>query len=185
MKSGWEYTEENGIREKLAPNTLAANVLMSENGPALMDMIRDITHPVGSIWMTSGNQDPNQLFGGTWSRIEDVFLLAAGSIFTAGETGGESEHTLTTEELPVHRHSAYGNDTSSGFCYTLLKSISGRSGKLTLGYPASGTDPRYGFASNNGYGDLSMVSQSGPTGGGVAHNNMPPYRVVNVWERTA
>ena len=181
MKSGWEYTEENGIREKLAPNTLAANVLMSENGPALLDAFRDMMHPVGSIWMTSGNQDPNQLFGGTWSRIEDVFLLAAGSIFTAGETGGESEHTLTAEELPVHRHSAYGSDTSYGWHFALLKSISGRSGKYTV---ASGTD-RYGFASNNGYGDLNLVNQCGPTGGGVAHNNMPPYRVVNVWERTA
>jgi len=32
MKSGWEYVEENGVREKMAPYTLVANVLMSENG---------------------------------------------------------------------------------------------------------------------------------------------------------
>ena len=69
MKSGWTYSNDSGNREKLAPNTLAANVMMSENGPDLLDFIRDYTHPVGSIWMTSGDQDPNVLFGGTWTKI--------------------------------------------------------------------------------------------------------------------
>ena len=132
MKSGWTYSNDSGNREKLAPNTLAANVMMSENGPDLLDFIRDYTHPVGSIWMTSEDQDPNVLFGGTWTKIEDVFLLASGENVPAGTTGGEAVHTLTTEELPVHRHSAYGNDTSSGWFFSLIKSISGRSGKLAM-----------------------------------------------------
>ena len=71
MKSGWTYSNDSGNREKLAPNTLAANVMMSENGPDLLDFIRDYTHPVGSIWMTSGDQDPNVLFGGTWTKIRE------------------------------------------------------------------------------------------------------------------
>ena len=106
MKSGWEYIEENGIREKMAPNTLISNVLESENGPGLLDIIRNYTHPIGSIWMTLRNDDPNVLFGGTWTKIEDVFLLASGDDVQAGETGGESAHTLTTEELPSHQHPA-------------------------------------------------------------------------------
>ena len=69
MKSGWTYSNDSGNREKLAPNTLAANVQMAEDGPGLLDFIRDYTHPVGSIWMTSGDQDPNVLFGGTWTKI--------------------------------------------------------------------------------------------------------------------
>jgi hypothetical protein len=44
---------------------------------------------------------------------------------------------------------------------------------------------RYGFASNNSFGDLHMQNQTGTAGEGHAHNNMPPYRAVNVWERTA
>ena len=52
MQSGWEYVGENENREKMAPYTLAANVFLSENGPSLLDVIRDMTHPVGSIWMT-------------------------------------------------------------------------------------------------------------------------------------
>ena len=181
MKSGWTYSNDSGNREKLAPNTLVANVQMAEDGPGLLDFIRDYTHPVGSIWMTSGDQDPNVLFGGTWTKMEDVFLLASGENVPAGTTGGEAAHTLTTEELPVHRHSAYGNDTSSGWFFSLIKSISGRSGKLAMAY---GTE-RYGFASNNTYSDLDVQNQTGTAGEGYAHNNMPPYRAVNVWERTA
>ena len=40
MKSGWEYVDENGVREKLAPKTLAENVLITENGPALLDAMK-------------------------------------------------------------------------------------------------------------------------------------------------
>ena len=181
MKSGWEYIEENGIREKMAPNTLISNVLESENGPGLLDIIRNYTHPIGSIWMTLRNDDPNVLFGGTWTKIEDVFLLASGDDVQAGETGGESAHTLTTEELPAHQHPANGTDTSGGWFFPLIKSILGRSGKLAM---TSGGD-RYGFASNNGFGDLLMQNQTGTAGEGHAHNNMPPYKAVNVWERKA
>lgn len=62
-----------------------------------------------------------------------------------------------------------------------FSSILGRSGKLAM---TSGGD-RYGFASNNGFGDLIMQNQTGTAGEGHAHNNMPPYKAINVWERTA
>ncbi len=58
MKSGWEYVDENGVREKLAPNILAENVLMTEDGPALPDAIRDIIHPMGSVRISVGKMGP-------------------------------------------------------------------------------------------------------------------------------
>ena len=64
MKSGWEYVDENGVHEKLAPKTLAENVLMTETGPALLDAIRDMIHPVGSVWISVENTDPNVLITG-------------------------------------------------------------------------------------------------------------------------
>lgn len=180
MKSGWEYIEENGIREKMAPNTLISNVLESENGPGLLDFIRNYTHPIGSIWMTLGDQDPNQLFGGTWLRIEDTFLLAAGNEYTAGETGGEATHALTTVELPAHAHST-GSDEANPWYYGLIKSISGRSGKLPF---QSGTG-QYALGSNSGYEDVGFQANTGMAGEGLPHNNMPPFLAVNVWRRTA
>lgn len=62
-------------------------------------------YPIGSIYMSTTNADPNILFGGTWTRIQDTFLLCAGSSYNAGSTGGSATTTLTTENLPSHTHS--------------------------------------------------------------------------------
>ena len=34
-----------------------------------------------------------------------MFLLAAGTTYSAGSTGGEATHTLTVDEIPSHSHS--------------------------------------------------------------------------------
>ena len=82
------------------------------HGQTIKDYILNLTHPVGSVWMTTeGADNPNQLFGGYWIRIKDRFLLAAGDDYTAGDTGGSATHThatgdheLTAAELPQHYH---------------------------------------------------------------------------------
>ena len=61
-------------------------------------------YPVGSIYMSVNSTSPATLFGGTWEQIQDVFLLAAGSTYTAGDTGGSASHTLIVDELPSHVH---------------------------------------------------------------------------------
>ena len=54
------------------------------NSKTLLDWL----HPVGSIYQSTDSTDPSTLFGGTWERIKDRFLLAAGDTFAAGKTGG-------------------------------------------------------------------------------------------------
>lgn len=60
----------------------------------------DLIYPVGSIYMSVNATSPAALFGGTWEQIQDRFLLAAGSTYDAGSTGGEATHQLSVEELP-------------------------------------------------------------------------------------
>jgi hypothetical protein len=62
--------------------------------------------PVGAIYLSLDSTNPSSYFGGEWELIKDTFLLGAGDIYTAGDTGGEAEHTLTVDELPSHRHKA-------------------------------------------------------------------------------
>ena len=52
--------------------------------------------------------NPSELFGGTWERIKDKFLLSAGEAYEAGAMGGEATHELTTEEMPTHAHAFEG-----------------------------------------------------------------------------
>lgn len=57
--------------------------------------IFDMIYPVGSIYISVNDVHPSVLFGGTWEQIQDRFLLGTGSTYSAGSTGGETNHTLT------------------------------------------------------------------------------------------
>lgn len=131
----------------------------------------DAIYPIGSIYMSVNSTDPGSLFGGTWEQIQDRFLLAAGTSYTAGATGGEATHTLTAAEMPVHN----GHITNSPTGGNLKAYLSPNT--LTS-YGSSGRG-WWGMAGNEAY----PVSQN--RGGDGAHNNMPPYLAVYVWKRTA
>ena len=126
----------------------------------------NLIYPIGSIYMSVNNTNPGTLFGGTWTQLKDRFLLGAGNTYTNGGTGGSATHTLTVDEIPSHNHSfSYNNSIYDSWNYA---SESGGNITMKLGIPISGN--KIGIAS---------------TGGGKAHNNMPPYLVVYMWKRTA
>lgn len=121
----------------------------------------DSIYPIGAIYLSVNATDPATIFGGAWTRIEDKFLLAAGSTYTAGSTGGEATHTLTTDELPRHTH---------GYPVTIDQAApSPSASEVRLGAAQSYLETR----------------QTEATGNGSAHNNMPPYLAVYIWQRTA
>lgn len=133
---------------------------VAKNIESLSKSIFNMVYPVGAIYISVSATNPSTLFGGTWERIQDRFLLAAGSSYSAGSTGGEANHTLTVDEMPRHSH-----------LFTMLTSSTALG---SFGYPASANDTGNGIdkATHN-------------TGGGHPHNNMPPYLAVYVWKRTA
>ena len=122
----------------------------------------DAVYPVGSIYMNVSSTSPATLFGGTWVQIKDTFLLAAGNTYAAGETGGEREHTLTLNEIPNHDHT-YGAAAWAVKAFT----------------------SRWGGSDGNTGAFVNEAQQLYARGGGAAHNNMPPYLAVYVWQRVA
>lgn len=127
-------------------------------------LLVDLIYPVGSIYMSTNNVSPQTFFGGTWYRIQDRFLLAAGSTYNAGGTGGSATHTLTTAEMPYHNHVVK---------VSTQESIS--------------SDAAWRVAGETAYSDHlveSAIENVKDTGGNAAHNNMPPYLVVYMWKRT-
>lgn len=113
--------------------------------------------------------------GGSYNRA----LGSTGGSETHNHIGGS--HTLTTSEIPSHNHRA--SDSSAGYLFSTIKSISGQSGSLVL---SSGTN-RYAHASNSGWDDLHLFTTTQNTGGGGAHDHgytsatssMQPYATVN------
>lgn len=130
-----------------------------------MAKIFDIIYPVGSIYMSTTLTTKAQveaIFGGTWEKLEGRFLLGSSSSYANGATGGEAMHTLTWDEMPSHSHE-------------LTRSI---------GYGKYVVDPHSGVINTN----ASVTWQGQGTtsaGNSQAHNNMPPYLVVNMFKRTA
>ena len=123
------------------------------------------TYPIGAIYLSASSTSPAELFGGTWERLKDRFLLAAGDSYTAGSTGGEAKHTLTGDEMPSHLHTGSKNFLDGA----------------TMG----GSQSNRGVFCVGGGWDISRYDMTGKTGGGQPHNNMPPYLAVYMWKRVA
>ena len=80
---------------------------------SLVSDLLNRVYPVGSIYMSAVNVSPAAFLGGTWQAIEQGrMLMAAGSSWQAGTTGGAAYHALTIAELPAHDHSA--TETAAG-----------------------------------------------------------------------
>lgn len=148
---------------------------------ALKPIFLDFYYPIGSIYTSTDSTDPSDLFGGTWTQIKDTFLLSAGDDYTAGDTGGEAEHILLEAEMPKHKHLTYKANTGyNGFPYqTLSFSEYGFIFSITSGCSNSGSTNYTGHVTTDADGPTDVK------GGDTPHNNMPPYLVVYVWERTA
>ena len=140
-------------------NFLDGQIITADHLNHIEDGIIDLlmVYPVGSIYISVNSTSPASLFGGTWEILNDVFLLAAGSYANAGTFGGEATHTLTVDEMPAHSHSVPN---------------------------MSGYDTGTEWVGQNGTAALQTRSTA-ISGGGAAHNNMPPYMAVYMWKRVA
>lgn len=154
------------------------------DGPALVDLI----YPVGSIYMSVNAVNPSTLFGGTWEQLKDRFLLGAGDTYSNGATGGEATHTLTVDEMPAHTHEVTGETNTTGAhvhsyngWYSYGAGSSGGSVANARLSDSARTDP-FNSAGDHKH---TVTGTASSTGGGKAHNNLPPYLVVNIWKRTA
>lgn len=124
--------------------------------------------PVGSIYITVSNTSPAALFGGTWERISERFLLGASSSYPAGGTGGEFTHKLTQSELPNY-------------------SLSVTNGSNVIRSKTGNTADAYVQTQSGGWGIPNWEAKTvtvASGGSGEAHNNMPPYLAVYMWKRT-
>ena len=130
-------------------------------------------YPIGSYYMTESATTPASIFGGEWVRVSEKFLFGANGNGDTGSEGGEWVHTLTIQEMPEHRHDTIGGLSWSQTLYAMDVLGNTEGG---MGVKSNTDNPSARYRSK---------METNVIGGNAAHNNMPPYRKVNIWRRTA
>ena len=122
-------------------------------------------YPVGAIYISMNETSPASLFGGTWERIVDRFLLAGSSTsYPIGSMGGNSSNTHSHQQTfgydgnGIYFLLGY-NETNS----TVIQDVT--RGNLSVASAVSAA--RYDNTFNE------------------TINTMPPYLSVYMWKRTA
>lgn len=155
----------------------------------------DLIYPIGSIYITTNETPPSLLFGGRWEKKEGRFLLGAtqGDIpaWFNTKTGGEATHILTPSETAIRNHTHSINEHSHSMKHahdmdgSIWSSGSGGTKSAYTGTQKRKTKKRTTGDSPANTGKTTLTTNNPTESNGAAHNNMPPFLAVNIWERTA
>lgn len=180
---------------------------------SLQSIILNTVYPVGSLYTSFNSTSPANIVGGTWEQITDRMIMAAGSTYTVGTTGGATSHThtsaahthtsaahthttaghaLTVNEMPSHTHPIYQDPN---FCaYHTGNNNSWKQGLVNVEYPQGNyytnqNQPFAGGGASHSHGNTGSTTP-GNTGSTTPGNtgsssNLPPYIVAYIWRRTA
>jgi microcystin-dependent protein len=148
--------------------------------------------------MWSGTEPPSgwALCDGTNEKTPDLrgrFILSSGSSYTVGQTGGESDVTLSIDQIPSHTHNVSGNTDVGGIHTHVVQWVypnsynqvvgsdySGGEDALSMFNPVDSSNPSASsvtsLPSESHYHTMNFNTQS--AGSGQSHTNMPPYYVL-------
>lgn len=167
-------------RESVGINCFPQNDSSFEvNGKTLLDL----THPIGSVYLSIDSTSPATLFGGTWQQItDDAYLKLVTS--NAGDLGGTaSDHKIPIDSIPAHNHSASSNTVGDHSHKMYSGYVTYQGGSATANSPATANPDWGGDQYSAGAGSHSHTITVNNTGGGQAY--YPYYYGVYAWLRTA
>lgn len=191
------------LTEELDSKESNIRQIIQRNSTEINDMLNKV-YPVGSIYMSVNNVNPETIFGGTWvswgaGRVPVGVNASETEFATVEKTGGEKEHELLTSEMPSHGHSV--SIANSGSCTTNTTGAHSHDIYINNNGVTGGQARRLGtsgdYSDTRGSSIISGGSHShtvpnhihtvnqNNVGGGQAHNNLQPYITCYMWKRTA
>ena len=137
-----------------------------------VEEIVPVAYPVGAIYLSVIDTAPAAIFGGTWERLKDRFLLGAGDTFSAGSVGGNTGTMLVKDNLPgetlVELKNTHWADITTYGAVQESQTVTAQYGAIAKVLRDQGQlSPNYG----------PFVQQEVAT--------MPPYLAVHMWKRIA
>lgn len=151
----------------------------------------ELIYPIGSIYMekdtTSHSVCPIQTrLGGTWTRIENRFLYASENGQGVGLPGGSETVTLTAAQSGVPAHS-HGMAHTHNHQHTAIGYVNtgggGTARRIPIGYDNTSAAGTLATSFDRTASSKSDTDNNTAQDASEAHSNMPPYIIVNVWER--
>lgn len=154
-------------------------------------------YPVGSIYLSTNETSPADLFGGTWEAYgQGRTLVGVGTgedtrgeqlEFLINQTGGEYKHALSVEEMPSHNHTltAVTGTASTTASYVTRSSNGSNSGTISIPSNTGDVGPtNYNFSPKTVLTSASSSSKTtSSSGSSSAHNIMQPYIACYMWKR--
>jgi len=150
-------------------NLTVKSITASEGGVS-RDALLNYVYPVGSIYMSVTDTNPNVVLGGTWEQIKDKFLLCSGDTYANGSTGGATTHTHGLS----NGYALINPSANVAAIYGKIKTVS--NWKDNFKSTISGKAASFSGDNTRGIG-LGGTSNSA--------SSLPPYIAVYVWKRTA
>jgi microcystin-dependent protein len=149
------YTSPTGSVTAFAGSTVPTNWLLCDGTAVSRDTYEELFTLIGT---TYGVGDGSTTFNlpNLKGRVPVGFDSTQTEFDALGETGGAKTHTLTSAEMPAHRHDIQRNNVAAS---------------------STGADASTVYRSVADTGATYSSTQN--TGGGGAHNNLQPYIVLN------
>lgn len=143
----------------------------------MMNLI-DKIYPIGSIYISVSEVNPNHTIGGQWQPFGQGKTLVGynaseAEFNTIEKTGGAKTHTLTEPQLPVVEASWNIHTQERGTNF------------YTLNGKATGNLMPNNYATGGGFttGARSYSTPGIRFGANQPHNNLQPYIVTYMWKR--
>lgn len=159
------------LPEATSPSANDYLILQSESTQKIKwSVLLDKLYPVGCIYQSASSTSPASFLGGTWERIKDKFILAAGDTYAAGSTGGSANHNHSIGDMIA---AAYFNSTYVEYDYS------------------GNTAWRAKYRNEIPNGTTTKVVESADYRSGITVHgsptreagNLPPYVAMYVWKR--
>lgn len=163
----YAVSSSNGTSMSLSSTKLfdliSAKAIGDENGENLWGMISALDEKINKtkFYVSPTPEDPAEIYGGDWEKIEGRLIIGANSSYPVLSTGGQSTVSLKAENNGPHNHRIiYYNEQTTA---------------------PSGSDWVPAARQNTGYNVEGGYTYE--SGNGTPFSIMPPYFSLYIWYR--
>lgn len=143
-------------------------------------------YPIGAIYMSKSDKNPQNIFGGTWTAIKDRVVIGAGSLYNAGDEGGSKDAVVVSHTHYVNLTAASaGAHTHKINCDQDAQYTKSGTRSWSVHKAESGAGSTVGITDSKGAHTHAVQGDANWSGVAGTNANLPPYKAYYIWERTA